>query len=96
MAIIDKNVVKKVSEIARLNLSEKEVERFSVDLENILAAFKELRKVNTEGVEPTFQPLDVKDVLREDKKQDSLGKKTALENAQQNKEDGYFKGPKVV
>jgi len=88
--------IKKVAEVARLNLSEEEIKKFSKDLENILEAFKELEKVNTESVEPTFQPIEVKDVLREDKIEDSFGQEKALSQIKTNKEEGHFKGPKAV
>lgn len=94
--MIDANIVKKVAEIARLDLTEAEIKRFSADLNNILEAFQEIEKVKTDGIEPTFWPIEVKDVLREDKVEDSLDPKTALGNAKQNTEDGYFKGPKAV
>ncbi len=94
--VIDVGVVKKVAEIARLDLTEAEIKKFSSDLTNILDAFKELEKVKTDGVEPTFQPIEVKDVLREDKEEGCFDQKTAMGNVDKNKEDGYFKGPKVV
>ena len=93
---LDEKIVKKVAEVSRLKLSEPEVKRLLVDLNNILNAFKELEKVKTDGVEPTFHPIEVRDVLREDKIEESFDQKKALENVKENKEDGYFKGPKVV
>lgn len=93
---VGQKTVKKVAEIARLDLTEAEIKKFSEDLKNILEAFGELEKVKTDGIEPTFQPLEVKDVLREDKAEGCLSQKTALDNVKKNKEDGYFKGPKVV
>jgi len=94
--IVDEKTVKKVAEVARLKLSEDELKKFSKDLNNILDAFKELDKVKTDGIQPTFWPIEVKDVLREDKVSESLEEKEALKNVKENKEDGYFKGPKVV
>jgi len=94
--IVDEKTVKKVAEVARLTLTEEEIKKFSQDLENILDAFKELEKVNTEKVEPTFQPIEANDVLREDEVKKSLNQSLAISNVKLNKEDGYFKGPKVV
>ena len=88
--------VKKVARVARLNLDEKEIKQFSSDLENILSAFKELEKVKTDCVEPAFQPVEVKDVLRDDVVESGFTQDIALCNVKKNKEDGYFKGPKVV
>ena len=94
--MIDHLIVKKVAEIARLNLSDQEIKKFSSDLTNILEAFKELEKVKLDGVNPTFQPIEIKDIIREDKIEKCFDEKIALENVKENKEDGYFKGPKVV
>ncbi len=86
----------KVAEIARLNLTEKEVKEYAQDLTNILEAFKELEKVKTDGVKPTFQPIEMKDVLREDIVEPSMSQEEALSNVKKNKEGGHFKAPKVV
>ena len=86
----------KVAEISRLNLTDEEAKKFSKDLENILEAFRDIEKVNTDGVEPTFQPIESKDVLREDKIEPSFGQKTALSQVKNNREEGLFRGPKAV
>lgn len=93
--VVDKKTVKKVAELARLDLTDKELERFSRDLVEVLSAFKTLQKIPTKGVKPSFQPIDVKNVLREDKIEPSIPRKRLLKNLK-NKEDGYIKGPRVV
>ncbi len=92
----DEMTIRKVAEIARLDLSESEIKKFSADLKDIVHAFKELEKVKTDGVEPAFQPMELTDVLREDKLENCLDQKIALSNVDKNKEGGYFKGPKAV
>ena len=91
----DKETVRKVAEIARLNLSEADLKKMSKDLEDILKAFKDLDKAKTDGVRPSFQPIEMKNVLREDKVEKSIPQEHALKNAK-HKEKGYFKGPKAV
>ena len=91
----DKKTVKKVAEIARLNLSEEELDKLSKDLDSILKAFKFMQNVDTKKVKPTFQPIEVKNVLREDKVKPGLSQKKALSNTKL-KEKGFFKGPKAV
>ena len=93
---LDEKTVKKVAEVARLNLTQEELNQYSKDLTNILEAFKELGKVKTDGVHPTFQPVEVKDVFRDDVVEPSLSQEQALSNIKKNKEDGCFKAPKVV
>ena len=46
-------------------------------------------------VEPSFQPVELKNMTREDKVEDSLKQEEALANTK-NKKDGYFKGPRAV
>ena len=92
---VDKETVKKVAEIARITLSEDEVAEFSKDMESILGAFKDIQKLDTSAVRPTFQPIETKNVMRDDEIEESLDQIDALKNAQQ-KEKGYFKGPRAV
>jgi len=90
---IDEKLVDHVAKIARVNLTEQEIEKFSKQLENILQAFKELDEVDTSGVEPSFHPQELKNVWREDKVKS--WKWDPLENTK-HKEKKYFKGPKIV
>ena len=91
----EKPDIKRVARIARLKLSDQEVNKFSRDLESILEAFQDLERVPTHGVKPSFQPIETKNVLRKDKIEPSLSQEQALANAK-NKEKGFFKGPKVA
>jgi len=93
--MLDKKIVKKVAEVARLNLSEEELNKFSEDMESILHAFRDMQNVETSRVKPTFQPVETKNVLREDRIEPSLSQEDALKNAKQ-KEKGYFKGPRAI
>ena len=92
---ISKDDVKKVAAVARLNLSEKEIEKFSSELEKILDAFKELETIDVGDAKPSFQPIEMKNVLRDDKIEPSITQEKALKNAKQ-KENGFVKGPRVV
>ena len=55
-----------VSNLARLNLREDEVEKFTEQLGAILEHIAKLNEVDTEGVEPTSHVLDLVNVFRED------------------------------
>ena len=92
---ITPETVKRVARIARLKLSDKEISKFSKDMESILGAFKDLERVPTHGVKPSFQPIETKNVLRKDRVEPSLTQGQALSNTK-NKEKGFFKGPKVA
>lgn len=91
----DRETVRKVAGLARLELTEKELERFSKDMGEITKAFSVLSKVNTDGVPPTFQPVEQKNVLREDKVEQSIPRETLLKNLK-NQEKGFIKGPRVI
>ncbi|MBW6451735.1 MAG: Asp-tRNA(Asn)/Glu-tRNA(Gln) amidotransferase subunit GatC [DPANN group archaeon] len=88
--------IDKISKIARITLSEKEKENFSKDLEDVLLWLKDLDKIKvTKDIEPTFQPIETKNVTREDIVEPSLEQELALSNTE-NKENGYFKGPQSM
>jgi len=91
-AKIDSGMVRRVAEAARLNLTDEELERYQQQLKVILEAFRELDEVDTEGVEPSFHPILLEDVLREDKP--SKWSWDPLANSE-HKEDGYFRGPRI-
>ena len=91
--IVSEDVIRHVARIARFDLTDKEVEKFTKQIEDVLKAFKAIEKVDTENIDPSFQPLDMKNVWREDKVKDWSW--NPLSNAK-NKEDGYFKGPRSV
>jgi aspartyl-tRNA(Asn)/glutamyl-tRNA(Gln) amidotransferase subunit C len=91
---VTKEVVKRTAENARLELSDKEIARFTDDFNEILEVFKALDKIDVKDVPLSLQPIELKDALREDKPKQCLSQEEALSNAK-NKQDGYFKGPKV-
>ncbi len=90
---VDKELISKVAKNARLNLSDKEIDEFIKDFKEILDQFSVLDKVDTKDVKPSFQPLPLKNVSRDDKVGKCLSQEEALNNTQ-NKKDGFFKGPK--
>ncbi|MBI1973749.1 Asp-tRNA(Asn)/Glu-tRNA(Gln) amidotransferase subunit GatC [Candidatus Micrarchaeota archaeon] len=93
--MVEREVVERVARIARLSLTAEEVKRFTKDLSSVLEAFDSIGEAKTDGVEPAFQPFDIKDVVREDAPAGCLSQQEALINAEQ-KEGGFIKGPKAV
>jgi aspartyl-tRNA(Asn)/glutamyl-tRNA(Gln) amidotransferase subunit C len=63
---IDAAQVRHIAKLARLNLSTEEVRVFAGQLGEILAYFKQIEGVNTDGVEPLVHALPVTDVLADD------------------------------
>ncbi|VVB60136.1 Aspartyl/glutamyl-tRNA(Asn/Gln) amidotransferase subunit C [uncultured archaeon] len=92
---VSERIVEKVAKVARLQLSEAEKKKFEKDMKEILSAFSTLDKAKTDGVEPAFQPIETKNALREDLVEPCLSQEDALSNTK-HKENGFFKGPRVV
>jgi|TARA_B100001971_G_C17990463_1_gene432039 aspartyl-tRNA(Asn)/glutamyl-tRNA(Gln) amidotransferase subunit C len=92
---INKELIEHVAEVARLKLSEKEIKKFLPQLKEVLEAFSKLDKANTANVESSFQPVELKDSLRDDKVGECLSQEKAL-SLTEHKKDGYFKGPRAV
>jgi len=92
---ISAETVRRVANISKLSLTDHEVEKFRKDLSDVLDAFRELDKVNTKDVEPSFHPIEIKDALREDEEGKCLPQEKALDNTA-HKEKGFFKGPRVL
>ena len=92
---ITKETVQRVADVSRLKLSESELKEFFGDFKEILAVFSKMDEVNTNDVEPSFQPVGLKNVLREDEAEKCLTQERALSQTR-HAQDGYFKGPRVV
>ena len=92
---VDKELIEKVASLARLKLTDADIKKFQPQLKEILDVFSKLDEVDVKGVEPSFQPVELKNVIREDKIEPCLTQEMALKNSE-NKKDGYFKGPKAV
>ncbi len=92
---ITPDVVKKVAANARLKLKEDEVRQFVNELQEILSSFEKLSELDTGDVEPSFHPVPVKNVSREDVPGECLDREKALALTPHTK-DGYFRGPKAV
>jgi aspartyl-tRNA(Asn)/glutamyl-tRNA(Gln) amidotransferase subunit C len=78
-----------IARLARLGLTDEEVERAREQLSHILENFEILKSVNTEGVPPTAQSLALQNVLREDEPRDSFPRDEILANAPQQDEGSF-------
>ena len=76
--------------LARLGLTEDEVNKFREQLSNILENFEILQQVDTTGVPPTAQPNTLQNVLKEDEIKPSLPQEDVLANAPR-KDGGFFR-----
>ena len=76
--------------LARLGLSEAEVDRLREQLSNILENFEMLQQIDTSGIPPTTQSIALQNVVSNDEVTPSLPQSEVLANAPQ-KEGDFFK-----
>lgn len=87
--------VEHVAHLARLKLTPQEKEKFTHQLNEILAFAERLGAVNTEGIPPTAHVLHLKNVWREDEARDWLTQEEALAGAPA-AADGCFQVPRIM
>jgi aspartyl-tRNA(Asn)/glutamyl-tRNA(Gln) amidotransferase subunit C len=92
---IDKEQVRKVAKLSRLDLTEDEIEEFTGQLSAILEYVEKMNELDTENVEPLAHCLPISNVFRQDIVKDSLGTEKALANAPQ-RDGEFFKVPKIL
>ena len=95
MTKITKEEVRKVAELARLELNENEINNHAEQLEKILEYIKQLEEIDTNEVPCTTRAIEVVNVFRKDKKQNFACKEELLDLAP-SREDEYFKVPKIL
>lgn len=92
---IDKNTIKKISHLARLEFDESSAEKMSQDMSQILDWVEKLNELDTENIEPLTTMSSEVNIMREDVKGPHLDHEAALKNAP-NKDTEYFRVPKVL
>ena len=81
--------------LARLGLSEEELDKFREQLSNILENFEVLQQVDTTDVPPTAYPIPLENVSRKDETSPSLDQSKILANAPR-EEEGWFRVKAVL
>jgi aspartyl-tRNA(Asn)/glutamyl-tRNA(Gln) amidotransferase subunit C len=89
---ISRDEVLHVARLARLALSDEEVDRLAAQLNAILEAVGKVGELDLADVEPTAHPLDLVNVWADDEPQESLSVDDALSNAP-DREAGFFRVP---
>ncbi|MBE3597291.1 MAG: Asp-tRNA(Asn)/Glu-tRNA(Gln) amidotransferase subunit GatC [Limnochordaceae bacterium] len=95
MAGITPDEVRHVARLARLELTDEEVERYARQLGDILSAAARLGELDTEGVDPTFYPLPLQNVMRPDAVRPSMPREKVLANAPEPEQD-MFRVPRII
>jgi aspartyl-tRNA(Asn)/glutamyl-tRNA(Gln) amidotransferase subunit C len=84
-----------VAKLARLALSDDEIDRYAVDLAGILTHAQDVASLNTEGIEPTAHPLPLVNVLRADIARPGINRAEVLAMAPQAQDD-RFRVPNIL
>ncbi|MAF98533.1 MAG: Asp-tRNA(Asn)/Glu-tRNA(Gln) amidotransferase GatCAB subunit C [Micavibrio sp.] len=92
---MDINTVHKVARLAALDIDDAGAEKIAPQLSNILGFIEQLSEVNTEGVEPLANVVDIELALRKDEITDGDCREKVLANAPEETQ-GFFVVPKVV
>lgn len=92
---VTKKDVENVAVLSRLTVTEDKINKYVDEFNNFLEYADVLQQVDTAAVKPTAHVLPLKNVLREDVIKPSLARELALSNAPE-KEDGYFKVPRII
>ncbi len=79
--MIDRDQVLHVARLARLRLTEDEVERMTGELSSILDHIEKISELDLDGVAPTSHVVEMENVLRPDEPRPSLPRERALEHA---------------
>jgi aspartyl-tRNA(Asn)/glutamyl-tRNA(Gln) amidotransferase subunit C len=81
--------VRHIAWLARLGLSEEEVEKFSLQLSNILENFEILKQGDTANVPPATHTIPLQNVLRKDEVAESYSQADILSNAPKQEENCF-------
>jgi aspartyl-tRNA(Asn)/glutamyl-tRNA(Gln) amidotransferase subunit C len=87
---LEREAVLHIAKLARVELSDQEIDTFSEQLSEIIGHFDVLNTVDTEGVEPTAHTLPLRNVMAEDASRPSLPQDEVLAMAP-NTDDGYLR-----
>ncbi len=86
---LDREVVRHIAWLARLGLSEDEVDRYSVQLSHILDSVETLKQVDTADVPPATHTLPLRNVLRKDEVAEPYSRDEILANAPKQEEQCF-------
>ena len=92
---LSKEDVIKIAILSKLEFNDDEIENFRNDLSEILNYMNELNELDTEGINPLFNVLDLDDVTRKDEVTDSLKQEEVLKNAP-DKDENFIIVPKII
>ena len=93
--MIEKEQVKHIADLAKLNVSKKELEKYQKQLSDIMTEINKIVEVEIEDDDIMISPTDNKDCYNEDIVETHISKEDALKN-DKNKKGDYIVVPKVL
>jgi len=88
--------VRYVADLARIDLTDAETERFGRELRAVVDYIALLSEVDVEGIEPTAHAIPLVNVMREDRVGDCLPRNAVLANAPEVLNEEYVRVPVVI
>ena len=95
MTKISSSDVRKVAQLARLELPENQIETYTEQLEEILSYVDQLQEIDTENIPPTTRAVEVVNAMREDLVEVNCSREDLLNQAPQ-REGDFFRVPKIL
>jgi aspartyl-tRNA(Asn)/glutamyl-tRNA(Gln) amidotransferase subunit C len=92
---LDRSNVKSIANLAKLAISDENLDKYSTELSSILDLVEQMNAVNTDNVEPLANPNDAVQRLRADEVTETNNREKYMANAPA-QEDGLFLVPRVV
>lgn len=92
---LTKEEVKHLATLCRIGLTDKDVENFRTELQDILSFFENLKDINTENVKPTSHPISIECFLRKDLMNEPFSSEDTLNNVPETK-DGFIKSKIIL
>ena len=93
---INHDNLKHLADLSNFSLSDSEMDSLQGDLQNIVNYISELDKLDTDGVEPTYQVFEMENVWRDDEIKTMEADRDELLNLTTEEKDNQIKVPKVL
>ncbi len=95
MVRVKKEEVRKVAELALLEIKEDQIDKFARQFNEILDYMEQINELDLSDCEAEFHVTELKNVFREDRVKESTDRELILKNAPE-EDEGAFKVPKVI
>jgi len=92
---LKKEDVRKIAQLARLQIDEDAIDQYATDLSNVLALVEQMNEVDTSAITPMAHPLDASQRLREDKVTES-NLRDKFQSIAPDVEKGLYRVPQVI